>query len=127
MAIDISQGLPARAAATTARSPADPDKSRAPAPATSEKDDLESENAGTGAVDPARLAEVVRRANATVEMFAAENRGVRFEISEPTNHVVVTVIDEDEKRIVRQFPPEGFLKVAERLHEFRRLLVDEVA
>ncbi len=128
MTIDITHGLPTKpAAASTARAPQDSDKAKTPTPATPEVDEIATENAGTGTVDPARLAEAVRRANLTAELFSAENRGVRFEVSEPTQHVVVKVLDEDEETIVRQFPPEEFLAASARLRELRNVLVDRTA
>ena len=128
MAIDITQSLPTKpAAASTARAPQDSDRAKSPAPATPEADEDATENAGAETVDPARLAEAVRRANKTAELFSAENRGLRFEVNEPTQHVVVKVLDEDEERVVRQFPPDEFLEASARLRELRSVLVDRVA
>lgn len=128
MAIDISQSLTAKpAAASTARAPQDSDKAKSPAPATPEADVTATENASAETVDPARLAEAVRRANQTAELFAAENRGLRFEVDEPTQRVVVKVLNQDDETVVRQFPPDEFLAASERLRELRSVLVDRMA
>ena len=129
MAIDISHSLPARqtGGGSAARTPQDSDGARTPTPAVPEADALATENAGTETVDPARLAQAVRRANESAQTFAPENRGLRFEVSESTDHVVVKVLDEDEERVVRQFPPEEFLKVSAQLRELRTGLVDKIA
>ena len=78
-------------------------------------------------MDPARLAEVIRRANASAELFSTEHRNVRFEINETTQRVVVKVLDEESETVVRQYPPEEFLEMAARLREFRNVLVDKTA
>ena len=128
MAMDITKSLPTRpAAAHTARAAGDSDKSTVPAPATPENDAVATENVGADALDPARLAEVIRRANASAELFSTEHRNVRFEINETTQRVVVKVLDQDNETVVRQYPPEEFLEMAARLREFRNVLVDKTA
>ena len=128
MAMDITKSLPTRpAAAHTARAAGDADNSKSPSPATPENDEVATENVGRSEVDPARLAEVIRRANASAELFSTEHRNVRFEINETTQRVVVKVLDEDSETVVRQFPPEEFLEMAARLRAFRNVLVDKTA
>ena len=127
MGINITQTLPTKPnTASSSRTAADSDKSRVLAPAVPEAVETATENAGPQ-IDPARLAEVVGRANAAAEMFSAENRGVNFSVNEETQHVVVRVVDEDEERVVRQFPPDEFLKMADRLQDLRNVIFDSVA
>lgn len=125
--MDITHGLPARpAAASTARAPQDSDKSKQPTPATPDEDVAATENAGAETIDPARLAEAVRRANMTAKLFSAENRSVRFEVNDETQRVVVKVMNRDDETVVRQFPPDEFLAASARLRELRSMLVDRV-
>ncbi|MCP4645870.1 MAG: flagellar protein FlaG [bacterium] len=52
------------------------------------------------------------------------NRGLRFEVDDETNAVIVHVIDRETQEVIRQIPPEEFVNLAHRLAEFVGLLFD---
>jgi len=127
MALDVSQVTSNKAGPTTARAPEDPEKATRPAPAVREEDEAQEENLVPTEIDPARLAEAVKRANQMTEALAADSRMLRFEVFEATGDVVVKVLAEESEEIVRQMPSEEFLRMASKLRDFRSLLLDRVA
>lgn len=44
-------------------------------------------------------------------------REIRFEVNEETGISVVSVLDHDTKKVIRQFPPDEILALAERVSE----------
>ena len=117
MAMEVSPLMTTRSGAPTARAAEDTEEAPRPAPATREEDELQEENAPATEVDPARLAEVVERANKAAEAQATPDRAVRFEVYEPTGSVVVKVLEKGSEQVVAQLPSRQFLSVATRLQE----------
>ena len=117
MALEVSPLTTTRPGATTARAAEDSEETSKPAPAAREEDELQEENSPASDVDPARLAEVVERANRAAEAQATSDRSVRFEVYEPTGDVVVKVLDKGSEQVVAQLPSRQFLSMATRLQE----------
>jgi flagellar protein FlaG len=59
--------------------------------------------------------------------FQTVNRTLAFKLDEDSENMVVQVTDSETKEVVRQIPSEEFLKLAQRLEEFRGLLFEEIA
>jgi flagellar protein FlaG len=66
----------------------------------------------TGAVDAAKLREMVDESNQTLE---AKHMRLQFSVHEETGSQVVQVFDRDTDKLVRQYPPEEYLTVAEQI------------
>lgn len=52
------------------------------------------------------------------------NYSVRFEMNEPTNQMVIHLLDAKSGEEIRQIPPEELLTITQRLNDLRGNLVD---
>ena len=52
------------------------------------------------------------------------NYSVRFEMNEPTNQMVIHLLDAKSGEEIRQIPPEELLTISQRLNDLRGNLVD---
>jgi len=68
------------------------------------------------------LEKSVKEINAQLESL---NRSIQFNIDDKTKDVVVKIVDKDSGEIIRQIPPEGVLRLRERLEDLTGLIVEE--
>lgn len=68
---------------------------------------------------------VARYINTVNEALAPSFFRLNFGVHEPTNRIMVQVIDTNTDEILREIPPESRLDVIARMHEFVGLLFDE--
>lgn len=59
------------------------------------------------------------------EFLADQNITLNFEISDRTGDMVIKIIDEENKEVIRQIPPEEILRLREHLEELRGALFSE--
>ncbi len=59
------------------------------------------------------------------EQLKRMNRTIRFSIDEELQDVVVKVVDKSSGEVVSQIPPEGVLKLRERIRDMVGLLVEK--
>ncbi len=67
------------------------------------------------------LTEAVESLNKAVE---AVDRGLEFEIHEPTQRILVRVMDKAQDEVIREVPPEKILDLVAELRELVGILVD---
>ena len=53
---------------------------------------------------------------------ATQRHHLEFSVHEATGRMIVKVVDRETEKLVRQFPPEELLSVAERLHAGSEIL-----
>ncbi|ABI56056.1 flagellar protein FlaG [Alkalilimnicola ehrlichii MLHE-1] len=108
------------------------DGAAAPRPASESAPASEPARDPARAEDPRRgtdptaeeVGEAVDRINEFVQLV---QRDLEFSIDEDTGRTVVKVFDSQSEELVRQFPPEEILAIAEHLEELKGLLVREQA
>ena len=76
------------------------------------------------AVDKAALEDAVKIAN---DLLATSKRGLEFSIDDGTDVPVISVVDKDTDKLVRQIPSEVILNLIERLDELKGMLFDDEA
>jgi len=59
------------------------------------------------------------------EQLKRMNRTIRFSIDEELQDVVVKVVDKSSGEIVSQIPPEGVLRLRERIRDMAGLLIEK--
>ncbi len=94
---------------------------------TAGKAAAESVAAPSDAVDeatPAQVAEAVREANASLHSRAV---GLRFEVDEDTDKLIVKVVDRESGELIRQIPSEEVVRIARVLGKAPGLLVSREA
>ena len=79
-----------------------------------------------GGAEPSRdeLSDAVKKIN---ESRLGAAQGLEFSIDEDTKHIVVKVIDQNTKEVVRQMPTKEALEIAKSLDKMRGLLIDQTA
>lgn len=50
---------------------------------------------------------------------------VSFDFNDKTNTIIVKFIDKENNEVVREFPAKDIMKVAEHIHDYLGMLVDE--
>ena len=89
-------------------------------------EELASKAAVMAMAESASLPEELQQAIADLQDTAMIfDRRLSFRVDEPTQRVVVNVIDTTTNEIIREIPPERVLEIAARLREFIGMLVDE--
>jgi flagellar protein FlaG len=81
----------------------------------------------TGDTSPASredLSSAVKKLN---ESMQASSQSLEFSIDEDSKDIVVKVIDQNTKEVVRQMPSEEALHIAKSLDKMRGLLIHETA
>ncbi len=68
------------------------------------------------------LQAAVDQLNQTANAF---NRSVRFDLSDESGRVQVSVVDTDNDEVIREIPPEVTLNVAKRIRDFLGVFLDE--
>jgi flagellar protein FlaG len=94
---------------------------------TAGKAAAESAAAPSDAVDeatPAQVAEAVKEANASLQSCSV---GLRFEMDEDTDKLIVKVVDRESGEVIRQIPSEEVVRIAKVLGEAPGLLVSREA
>lgn len=71
-------------------------------------------------LDPEETKEVLNDLN---EQLKRMNRTIRFSIDEELQDVVVKVVDKSNGEVVSQIPPEGVLRLRERIRDMAGLLI----
>lgn len=51
------------------------------------------------------------------EMMQKNQRSLDFEVAEAENRVIITVIDKETEKVIRQIPPEDILQIAEAIEQ----------
>ena len=69
-----------------------------------------------------RLKEISESLNAEMEI---RSRDLQFSVDELTNRFLVTVLDKDSGKIVKQIPSDAILKVAHNLEALKGILFDD--
>ncbi|RLK51021.1 flagellar protein FlaG [Alkalispirillum mobile] len=124
-AVTGSQGAPAGEGvrqSEAASRPPQPDSARPVDPTLDAARPEQARAAG----DPTgeSVSDAVDRINEFVQVV---QRDLEFSIDEDTGRTVVKVFDSKNEELIRQFPPEEILAIAEQLEELRGLLVREQA
>lgn len=70
----------------------------------------------------ADVEDAVKQAN---QYAQSKHLSVNYSVDEATEKVVVKVIDKDTEEVVRQIPPEEFLKMSARLSNFQSMIFNE--
>ena len=73
---------------------------------------------------PAQVAEAVKEANASLHSRAV---GLRFEMDEDTDKLIVRVVDRESGELIRQIPSEEVVRIAKVLGKAPGLLVSREA
>lgn len=68
------------------------------------------------------IVEAIERANKAI---IGSKREFRYSIHEPTNEVMIKVLNSDNGEVVREIPPEKILDLVAKLCELAGVLVDE--
>ena len=69
-----------------------------------------------------RLKEISESLNSEMKM---RSRDLQFSVDEVTNRFLVTVLDQDSGKVVKQIPSDAILKVAHNLEALKGLLFDD--
>ncbi|HKL26007.1 MAG TPA: flagellar protein FlaG [Desulfuromonadales bacterium] len=88
----------------------------------------ERRDAQTSASDPEKLKRTVAPEELLDKIKALTEDGlysVRFEARDETGELQVRVVDQESGEVIREIPPEKLLGIAEKLDEFRGMLVDK--
>jgi len=66
----------------------------------------------------------IEKANKALEGM---ERHFEYEVHKPTNQVVITVVDDKTKEVVREIPPKKLLDIVAKLWELAGIIVDKKA
>lgn len=61
-----------------------------------------------------RIAEAIPKVR---ELMQKNQRSLDFEVAETENRIIITVIDKETEKVIRQIPPEDVLKIAEAIDQ----------
>lgn len=61
-----------------------------------------------------RVAEAIPKVR---ELMQKNQRSLDFQVAETENRVIITVIDKETEKVIRQIPPEDFLQIAEAIEQ----------
>jgi flagellar protein FlaG len=61
-----------------------------------------------------RIAEAIPKVR---ELMQKNQRSLDFEVAETENRVIITVIDKETEKVIRQTPPEDVLQIAEAIDQ----------
>ena len=68
------------------------------------------------------LKQGIEKINQYIRVF---NVKVSFDVDKPTGRTVVRISNNETQEVIREFPPEEFLKMAAKLSELMGLMVDQ--
>lgn len=80
--------------------------------------------AKTAPYDQEELGKAVDKINEKVQQVMRE---IKFSVDDKSDRVVIKVIDQATKEVIREIPPEDIIDVAEKLEQFRGVLLQEKA
>lgn len=69
-----------------------------------------------------KLGEAVDKLSRTAQIF---NRALEFKVHEETNRTMVSVIDKENNKVIRQIPPEEALDVLAKIEDYIGLIFDK--
>ena len=69
-----------------------------------------------------RLKEISESLNSEMKM---RSRDLQFSVDELTNRFLVTVLDKDSGKVIKQIPSDAILKVAHNLEALKGILFDD--
>ena len=55
----------------------------------------------------------------------SRSKNLKFSVDEITNRMLVTVLDKESGKVLRQIPPEAVLKVAHNLEQLKGIIFDD--
>ncbi len=61
------------------------------------------------------------------ELADSLKRRIEFSIDDKTGQTVITIVDQDSDRVIRQIPPEELMRLAAHLREVQGLIIDSEA
>jgi flagellar protein FlaG len=94
-------------------------------PVTTQQEPLKQEVAGSARDAQARQVEDIRQSAAKANAYLNKSDTyLQFNVSELTGRVIVKIIDENTKEVVREIPPETMARFAERIKEMKGLLLE---
>ncbi|GAB4318468.1 MAG: hypothetical protein Kow0074_07690 [Candidatus Zixiibacteriota bacterium] len=79
------------------------------------------------ASDPLKTEDVSNAVAAFNDVFEQADVSVRYRIDEHTNDLVISLVDTETDKVLRQMPPEAILKMRQRLEELLGVLFDTMA
>ena len=129
--IPIGNSLHADAFQTSRISQQSTQKSSGRQPEVSSEEDVKSTAGRSSAVDAeqAREKEESERTSsaspAVESLFRQSGFQLSFRVHEETKQVVISVIDQESKEVIRQVPPEELLELAEKLDTIRGSVVQQ--
>lgn len=89
-------------------------------PATVSQQD-ESEAAAAQELAKQRRDEVKQRVNEAIpkvrELMQKNQRALDFKVAEEENRVIITVIDKETDKVIRQIPPEDLIQIAQSIDQ----------
>lgn len=85
------------------------------------EEDSKKEGAATTKLDPEKAKEIIGEVESYFEDF---NIQLNYTQDKKTGDLVVKVLDRGSGEVIRQLPPEGLLKLREKLKELRGVLFD---
>jgi len=94
---------------TAAVVPKEPDKRVAEEPAVKPEKVAESQEELAR-----RVADAIPRVR---ELMQKNQRSLDFEVAEQENRIIITVIDKETDKVIRQIPPEDVLQIAEAIEQ----------
>lgn len=81
----------------------------------------ESRAATAQAIAEERREEVKRKVNEVIpkvrELMQKNQRTLDFKVAEEENRIIITVIDKETDKVIRQIPPEDMLHIAESIEQ----------
>lgn len=85
----------------------------------SEKQEDQAVSAAT--LSKAQTEEVKEKVNQAIpkvrELLQKNQRSLDFKVAEKENRVIITVIDKETDKVIRQIPPEDFLQIADAVEQ----------
>jgi flagellar protein FlaG len=81
----------------------------------------ESKAASADDLQKARMEEIKQKVNEAIpkvrEVMQRNARSLDFRVAEEENRVIITVIDKETNKVIRQIPPEDVLQIAESIDQ----------
>jgi len=91
--------------------------------ATSPAPQTEGQSLTLDQVKKPALEELANEVNQVLD--TANNQRLQFQIHEATGRLVIRIVEKDSGDVIKEFPPEAILKMAERLEEMVGMMVDQ--
>lgn len=82
---------------------------------------------GTSASDQLTTEDISNSVAAFNDVFEQADVGVRYRVDRDTNDLVISLVDRNTDKVIRQIPPDQILKMRQRLEELMGLILDTSA